>query len=71
MAKTAPRTMDLDYSIHYRHWHSESPEHVRAMVDSSRRFLERHLPPGPNGTGPRRRMRDGLHHSCLPRTWLQ
>ena len=33
MAKTAPPIVDMDYSIHYRNWHNESPEHVREMVD--------------------------------------
>jgi len=49
MAETVPPTVDLDYSMYYRNWHSESPEHVREMVDCFRRYLSNWLPLEPKG----------------------
>src|SRR5215472_12832898 len=38
---TAPQ---LDYSYHYRKWHSDTPEHVSSMVSFYERILSAYLP---------------------------
>jgi SAM-dependent methyltransferase len=35
---------DYDYSIQYRRWHDESPEHERKMIEFCRGLLGKHLP---------------------------